>query len=94
MNETPDSTTPAPPAADAETAAVWADWITLWQSEWAAMAADREMQEAVQRGVDLWAAGALSAHDAGRRAEAAPPAGPAPAMAAPDWPNAAAGGRA
>lgn len=31
------------------------DWITLWQSELSALATDREVQEAWQRGVSLWA---------------------------------------
>jgi hypothetical protein len=32
------------------------DWITLWQSELTAMAADREMQETWQATIGLWAA--------------------------------------
>ena len=64
------------------------DWITIWQSEAAALAADREMQEGLQRLADLWArvaAAGLAAFDgpAGRPGPAAP-AGAAPAAAASD----------
>jgi hypothetical protein len=62
----------------------WADWVTIWQSELAAMAADRELQEMIQRGVDLWAAHALSL--APKREAGSPgaiaPSRPTPAVAA------------
>ena len=38
-----------------------ADWITLWQSELAALAADREAQETWQAMLALWA-GAAGGH--------------------------------
>ena len=52
---------PEPPAPDLE--ALARDWITLWQSELAAIAADREMQESWQAILALWAgaAGAILA---------------------------------
>jgi hypothetical protein len=74
------------------------DWITLWQSELSAAAADREVQETWQMLASLWAgvAGSMlrglprGAPD-GRGFAAAPagagtaaPARPAPAAAAPD----------
>jgi hypothetical protein len=68
------------------------DWITIWQSELAAMGTDREAAEAWVRLVGLWAAQARAAADflprapdgpAGHAA-AGPPAGPPPADAAPD----------
>jgi len=37
------------------------DWITIWQSELAALATDREMQEAWLRWVGLWADAANAA---------------------------------
>jgi hypothetical protein len=67
------------------------DWITVWQSELAASAVDRELQEAWQRMLTLWAqaAGGLVGgplpgwHDAGgSRSPAAPRA--TAAAAAPD----------
>lgn len=70
------------------------DWITLWQSELAAAATDREMQETWQSLAALWAgvAGAMlhglprGLPDGGgiSGAGAAAPARPAPADAAPD----------
>jgi hypothetical protein len=71
------------------------DWITLWQSELAAMAVDREAQETWQTMLALWAgaAGAMLAAaprerpGAGRSGGPARPAaaaGTAPAAAAPD----------
>jgi hypothetical protein len=30
------------------------DWVTIWQSEWAAMAVDREMQEGLTAVTDAW----------------------------------------
>jgi hypothetical protein len=74
------------------------DWITLWQSELTAAAADREVQETWQTLAGLWAGAAAAmlhglprgAPD-GRPAPPAPaspgaaaPARPAPAAAAPD----------
>jgi hypothetical protein len=66
------------------------DWITLWQSELGALAADREVQETWQAMLALWV-GAVSAmlrtlaHEhPDRRAGAAAAAGAAPAAAAPD----------
>ena len=43
----------APKAPDLEKLAQ--DWITLWQSELSAMAADRELQESWQTTAVLWA---------------------------------------
>ncbi len=64
-----------------------ADWTTIWQSEAMALAVDREMQEAVQRGALLWSGyAALQARpdDASGRAGAEPPPGATPADAASD----------
>jgi hypothetical protein len=77
-----------------------ADWITIWQSELAAMATDRELQEGWLRMVDLWAQAAQSmtrlmprapgGHDgSGGRAGSAAAAGAAAVMAAPDARDAA-----
>jgi hypothetical protein len=73
------------------------DWITLWQSELTALAADRETQETWQAMVALWAgaAGAMlnggsaasaprPGDGAGRRAGSAAATGTASAAAAPD----------
>ena len=70
------------------------DWITIWQSEFSALATDREMQEGWVRLIELWAQAATTAaallpgalpHDStDRRAGPAAPAGPAAALAAPD----------
>jgi len=51
------------PDAPPDLAALARDWITLWQSELAALAADREAQEMSQAVLDLWAgmAGSLLA---------------------------------
>ena len=49
------------PASPASPAALWQDWITIWQSELAAMATDREAQQAFTRLVALWAEGARAA---------------------------------
>jgi hypothetical protein len=74
------------------------DWITIWQSELAAMATDRELQEGWLRLVDLWAQAAQQAvrflppppaHDAAGRSGPAAPAGPTPPVAAPDARDAA-----
>jgi hypothetical protein len=70
------------------------DWLTIWQSELAAAAADRELRETWQQLVAAWAgaAGAMlqglprgrsDAAPPGRAGPAAPP-GPAPVAAAPD----------
>jgi hypothetical protein len=77
-----------------------ADWITIWQSELAAMATDRELQEGFLRLVDLWAQAAQSmarllprapggGDGAGGRAGAAAQAGTSAPMAAPDARDAA-----
>jgi hypothetical protein len=71
------------------------DWITLWQSELAALAADREAMETWQTMIALWAgaAGAMlngvstapePGDGADRRAGAAAASRPPPAAAAPD----------
>jgi hypothetical protein len=64
------------------------DWITLWQSEIAALAHDREAAETVSRLAAIWAGLAASwlrasPHDAPAARPAAAP-GSAPAAAAPD----------
>ena len=75
------------------------DWITLWQSELSALAADREAQEAWTALLGLWAGAAAAflaaapravpgfatsfRHDPGPAGPAAAPR-PAPAAAAPD----------
>jgi hypothetical protein len=82
-----------PPAPDARRLAQ--DWITLWQSELTATAADRECAEVWQTLIGLWAgmAGAIvqhlpqGVHDTtapSGRAGAAASSRPAPAAAAPD----------
>ncbi|HET9147617.1 MAG TPA: hypothetical protein VFN77_06180, partial [Acetobacteraceae bacterium] len=43
------------------------DWIELWQSELAAMAADRELREGWTQMLSLWAGAASSAVEAGMR---------------------------
>lgn len=62
------------------------DWRTLWQSELAALAVDREAQEAWQALAKLWVgpAGARRNDAATGSAGAATPTRPAPAAAAPD----------
>src|SRR5271165_6209740 len=72
------------------------DWVTLWQSELAGGAADREMQETWQRLLALWAGaagallagsfpgGAVHGRSDARRPGTPPAAGPAPAAAASD----------
>jgi hypothetical protein len=78
-----DETDPPPP----DPFAMARDWITIVQSELASLAADREVQEAMQRLVAGWAtaAEALVPHDGpARPARAAAAARPAPAAAAPD----------
>jgi hypothetical protein len=109
--ETPSDDPPfGPRAEDAaiplDLAALARDWATLWQSELAALATDREMQEAWQAMVALWAeawastAAALLRPAAGAADErfrpsgaagAAAAAGAAPAAAASDAGDAAVG---
>jgi hypothetical protein len=81
----------APEGADE---ALARDWITVWQSELAALAADREAGETWQQTLALWAglaacvlggADAAGAHPAGADAASRP----APAAAAPDARDAA-----
>jgi hypothetical protein len=48
----------AEPPIETELAALARDWMTLWQSELAALAADRETQEAWQKLISLWAGAA------------------------------------
>jgi len=67
------------------------DWVAIWQSEFTALAADRETQEAWARWVTAWAAAAEAAaallpvgHDGVGGARSTAPAGAAAAVAAPD----------
>jgi len=66
------------------------DWITLWQSEFAALAVDREAQETLQATLALWAGAASAMLQAwphehpDRRAGAAAAARTAPVAAASD----------
>ena len=55
------------------------DWMTIWQSEWAALAVDREVRESIQALLALWSpvSGRIG-----------PPGGGGPAAA--PWPPAAA----
>ncbi|MDA8249892.1 MAG: hypothetical protein M0Z28_12035 [Rhodospirillales bacterium] len=84
-----------PDESAADLQALARDWITLWQSELAAAAVDRELQEGWQTLAALWAGAATalvqswprggadaSAGGVGAGAAAAPRA--APAAAAPD----------
>jgi hypothetical protein len=80
-----------PPAADgppdAELHELARDWITLWQSELAALAVDREAQEGFHTLLALWAGAAASMlravpHDRSRPGAAVAPR-PTPAAAAP-----------
>ena len=76
-----------PPAEDLHDLA--RDWITLWQSELAALAADREAQETWQALLSLWAGAAAATLQAMPRAgheRARPAQSPRPAAAttAPD----------
>lgn len=70
--------------------AVARDWITIWHSELAALALDRDMREGWLRLLDLWARTAeltlraLPGLDAAGSAGAVAPPGAAPAMAASD----------
>lgn len=52
------------------------DWITLWQSELAALAVDREAQETWHALLSLWAGAATSMFAAAPRANPASPFGP------------------
>ena len=80
---------PAPP----DLAALARDWITLWQSELAALAADREAQEMSEAVLALWAGMAGSLLAAAPRARAPGMEAPAPGFgldpepAAPDAPH-------
>jgi hypothetical protein len=74
------------------------DWITIWQSELSAVAADREVQQAWSKLVAMWAANARAAaaflppgpyqasprDGSSGRPRPEPPARPAPAAAASD----------
>ena len=67
------------------------DWVTIWQSEMAALAEDREALEMWRGAVDGWARMAETMIDAmpdaglnDRVSGSAAPAGAAPAPAAPD----------
>jgi hypothetical protein len=68
------------------------DWVTLWQSELTAMAGDRELRESWAAMVALWAGTATGALALLRAPPDVPPgtagtrqpAGPPPALAAPD----------
>jgi hypothetical protein len=80
-----------PPAPDM--AALARDWITLWQSELTALAADRELQEGWATLAALWAGAATAmlnrlprggADGRGRDGSAAASPRAAPAAAAPD----------
>jgi hypothetical protein len=71
------------------------DWITLWQSELAALAVDREAQETWHTMLALWAGAAGAMLTAAPRERPAgrgfrPAGGPAGAAAAPGTPPAAA----
>ena len=82
------------PAAPPDLAALARDWITLWQSELAALAADREAQEMSEAVLALWAGMAGSLLAAVPRARGpgmeapAPGFGLDPESAAPDAPHA------
>ena len=78
-----------PVASPASPAALWQDWITIWQSELNAMATDQEVPLALTRLAALWAEGARAAgawlpDGSAGRAGTKPPQGPAAAAAAPD----------
>ncbi|MBO0712414.1 MAG: hypothetical protein J2P47_14180 [Acetobacteraceae bacterium] len=81
-----------PPETGADLASLARDWITLWQSELAALATDREAHETLVALLGLWvdASGALAGtHPRGpdgqdRRTGSALPAWPPSAAAAPD----------
>jgi hypothetical protein len=69
-----------PPEAMPDLDALARDWITLWQSELAAIAADREAQETWQAILALWAGAAGALLTAAPRART-PPAYTPPARA-------------
>ncbi|HQT61439.1 MULTISPECIES: hypothetical protein [unclassified Acidiphilium] len=82
-----------PPDAETRLADLARDWITLWQSELAAMAQDREWREAWTGLMTIWAgaataaigaAEAMSRHEPPRRPRPDGTARPAPPAAAPD----------
>jgi hypothetical protein len=87
----------ARPGMAGATAREMLDWITIWQSELASLATDRELQEGWARMIDLWAEAASRAArlmpglaDASPGSTGPEPAPrPAPAMAAPDARDAA-----
>ena len=63
------------------------DWVTIWHSELAALAVDREQQEAVLRGIDAWGgmvAAVVAGLDAAGRAGSDAAAGAPAVDAAPD----------
>lgn len=74
------------PATDSATDSVTLarDWITLWRSELAAIAEDREVQEHWRALLALWARSAAAMVPADDPARPAAPARPAPAAAASD----------
>lgn len=91
--ETDDPRRPRPGETAADLGALARDWITIWQSELAAAAADRELQEGWQTLAALWAAAATAVvqswpqsggDDRGGWPGAAAPPRAAPAAAAPD----------
>jgi hypothetical protein len=82
------------PAGEADLRKLAQDWITLWQSELSAMAADRELQESWQATMGLWAGvatamlnatfgtaqhGATNRHDRNRQYPGRQHSGPEPA---------------
>jgi len=81
---------PRPAGVGPGTAELLEDWITIWQSELAAVILDRETQDTLLRLVDGWAAHATAAvallagpHDPSGPAGANAQAGPAAVAAAP-----------
>ena len=73
-------------ASEADLRELARDWITLVQSELAALAVDREAQETWQTLMAVWAGAAAAMLNAVPRNDAGSPAAPrpAPAAAAPD----------
>ncbi len=67
--------TAAPSAAAPDLEVLARDWITLWQSELAAIATDREAQESWQAILALWAGAAGALFMATPRAKPAPSRG-------------------
>jgi hypothetical protein len=60
------------------------DWVTIWQSEWAAMAVDRELQEGLAAATEAWnAAFATRLDGSAGRSRPDAPAGAPPADDAP-----------